>query len=251
VGRSREAAWVWAGVATAVAVDLGIGLLLYRLMHSYSGSRMQTVLEGTTYLVASAMLTYMSFWMKRESRHLKGALEAQVERAISVGSVVALVAIPVLTVGREGLETTFFMLAIAFSAAPGALAAGAVVGLGLGIGVSWATYRLGRRVPLGLFFNGLGILLLIFGAGLLADGIQDYQALGWLPWLPQAVWHTGHWLSEASLPGDLLHSFVGYAESPSRLQLGAWGLFLLTTLPAYAGWRPGARRGVPRGTRLT
>jgi high-affinity iron transporter len=236
VDRRREIRWVWAGVGLAVAVDLAIGLLAYHIIHHYDGSRLQTVLEGTTYFVAAGMLTYMSFWMKRESRTMKGALEARVENALSTGSRLALVGIPVLTVGREGLETVFFMLAIAFSATPASLAAGAAVGLMLGLGVARATYKLGRRVPLGLFFGALGLLLLVFGAGLLADGIEDYQALGWLPWLTAAVWHTGRWLSESSLAGDLLHSFLGYAEAPSVLQLGAYVVFLVLTLPRYAGW---------------
>jgi high-affinity iron transporter len=235
VRRPREIRWVWVGVGVAVLLDLAVGLALYHVIRHYDGSRLQTILEGTTYLVAAFMLTYMSFWMKRESRAMKGTLEAQVEHALTTGSRLALVGIPILTVGREGLETVFFMLAIAFSATPLALGTGAVLGLILGLSVVRATYRFGRRLPLHVFFNGLGILLLIFGAGLLADGIEDYQALGWLPWMTTAVWHTGRWLSESSVVGDILHSFIGYADSPSGLQFAAWAVFLALTLPRYIG----------------
>ncbi len=244
VGRPDQVRAVWAGVGVAVMLDLAIGLLTYHVIRQYDGSRVQSVLEGSTYLVATGMLTYMSFWMKEQSRDLKRALEARVEAALTRGSLLAMVLLSAVTVGREGLETVFFTLAIAFHAAPWAMAAGAGVGLAAGVAVTYWIYRLGRRVPLGLFFNVLGVVLLLFAAGLLADGIEDFQALGWLPFLGQVVWHSGRWLSENSALGDILHSFFGYADAPTLLQVGTYAAFLAVAVAAYLrlGRREDARR---------
>ncbi|MBX5466156.1 MAG: FTR1 family protein [Firmicutes bacterium] len=244
IGRPDQARPVWLGVGLAVALDLGVALATYHLIHQYDGSRLQTALEGSTYFVATAMLTGMSFWMQRQSRDLRRALESQVADALGRGSLWALVGLSALTVGREGLETVFFTLAIVLSSSLslGALLAGAALGLAMGLGTCYAVYRLGRRLPLGLFFQVLGLLLLVFAAALLAGGIEDFQALGWIPFGTQVLWHTGRVLSENSLLGDLLHNFVGYADAPTALQFGAWATFLLVTLTR---WARGQRRPRP------
>ena len=240
VGRGDRARAVWLGVGAALALDLALGLVTYHVIRAYDGSRVQLALEGGTYLIATGMLTYMSFWMQDHSRQLRRSLEARVGAALDRGSVLALVVLAALTVGREGLETVFFTLAIALHSRPWALAAGGAAGLALGLDVSHAIYRLGRRVPLGLFFRVLGVLLFLFAAGLLADGIQNFQALGWLPFLGRTVWHSQGLLSESSAAGDILHTLLGYAQAPSVLQVGAYVAFLLVGIGAFvhAGRRP-------------
>jgi high-affinity iron transporter len=243
LGRRREARAVWFGVAAAVAADFAVALASFRVIHDYDGSRVQAALEGSTYLLATAMLTYMSFWMKGQGRGLKGELEARAATALGRGSLVAVVVLAAVTVGREGLETAFFTLAIALHATSGAVALGAALGLLAGLAVTWAVHRLGRRVPLGAFFDVLGVLLLLFAAGLLADAVEAFQALGWLPLLRGALWHTGRWLSEDSPLGDILHSFFGYADAPSPLQVGCYAAVLATTVASYLRLgRPGAGR---------
>ena len=51
-------------------------------------------------------------------------------------------------------------------------------------------YRLGHRLNVGRFFRVLGIVLMVFAAGLLADAVENIQALGWLP--------SGHVLWDSS-----------------------------------------------------
>lgn len=245
IGRSDQARSVWAGVGVAVAVDFAVALTTFHIIKQYDGSRVQTVLEGATYFVATGMLTYMSFWMKGQGRTMKHELESRVQAALSRGSLAAVVLLSAITVGREGLETVFFTLAIAFNTSPWGLAIGALLGVGLGLAVSYWIYRLGRSTPLDLFFNVLGVLLMLFAAGLLADGIEAYQSLGWLPFLHQVVWNTRDLLNEDSAIGDILHSFFGYADAPTLLQVGAYLAFLATSVVAYMRLgRPQQRRGL-------
>lgn len=233
IGHHRLRRQIWAGVVLALAIDLLVGIVIFATVHQYAGTRLQTILEGSTYVVAAVILTSMSFWMKSQSRGLKKHLEHNIDLALERGSRVGLVTLTAITVGREGLETVVFMLAIAFQTGIIPLAVGAGVGLAIGLGISDWIYRLGRRIPLGTFFNVFGVLLLIFGAALLADAVEDFQSIGWLPWAHPILWNTGRWLSEQSAGGDVLHTFFGYASSPSVLQMVLYALFLLLTLFFY------------------
>ena len=92
-------------------------------------------------------------------------------------------------VGREGLETMVFTLAIVFassSQAPSAtrgrwLLIGAIAGLAVAFALAYWIYRLGHRLNLGRFFRVLGVVLMVFAAGLIADAVENLQELGWLP----------------------------------------------------------------------
>ncbi len=240
-GQARVSLWVWAGVVGALLADLVVGLSLYHLIRHYNGSRLQTMLEGSTYFVAMVMLTTMSFWMKAQGRDLKRSLEGRVQGALSRGSVWAMTGLSFVTVGREGLETVFFTLAVALRSSPEGVAGGAAIGLGLALGVDWIMLRAGRRVPLSLFFNVMGGVLLVFAAALLSDGIEDFQALGWLPFA-HSIWNTAGVLGEGGVLGDILHNFVGYAARPSLLQVGCYVLYLGISLERYFGWSRRVRR---------
>ena len=74
----------------------------------------------------------------------------------------------------------------------------------------------------------MGVVLLFFAAGLLGDAVQNMQQLGWLPFGTMPLWNTSHFLSEDSTLGDILHSFLGYAESPTLLQSLLYIAYLLT-----------------------
>ena len=233
IGRTDRAFSVWLGIAAALTLDLSLALFSYHLIHQYDGSRVQAILEGCTYLVATAMLTYMSFWMKGQSRQLRGGLQRKVDVALSRGSVAAMVLLSAVTVGREGLETAFFTLAIALGQHGWHMYFGAVLGLFAGLAVSRWVYSLGRRAPLALFFNVLGVLLLLFGAGLLADAIESLQSIGWLHVLTRVVWHSAALLHEGSALGDIMHSLFGYAQSPTVLQVSVYLVFLIAAAYAY------------------
>lgn len=151
-------------------------------------------------------------------------------------------------VGREGVETVVFTLAIAFSSRQhGDLLAGAVIGLAIAMVIAFAMYRLGHRINIGRFFTIVGALLMVFAAGLLVDAVQNMQELGWLPGASHQLWHTGALLNEDSAIGDIAHSFFGYAQSPTVLQAVVYLAYLACVLFAFFGvWQRLGRRAAPR-----
>jgi high-affinity iron transporter len=248
LGRRDRFRDVWLGVGLAILLALGGGVIVYQLVHNYDGSRFQTIFEACTYLVAVAVLTSMTIWMNRHSRSLKREIESQVATALGTGSGLALALLAFVTVGREGLETAVFTLAIAFNSPAPQLLIGAGTGLLLSLVLAYWIYSLGRRINYKVFFNVLGVLLLLFAAGLLADAVQNFQALGWLPFATQHLWDTSWLLSEDSMVGDLLHSFFGYADSPTLLQVLAYLAYLSIALWSFLRpqkGRPQARPAPP------
>jgi len=67
--------------------------------------------------------------------------------------------------------------------------------------------------------------------------VQNMQELGWLPLLNAPMWHSASVLSEDSAFGDVLHSFFGYSDAPTPLQLLIYVAYLAVVVVIYLGVR--------------
>jgi high-affinity iron transporter len=224
LGQTHQVRAVWTGVGLAVVSSLLGGLALYMTVRDYDGSTFQTVFETLTYLMAVVLLTTMTFLIQQHSRAMK---RETIAKASTAGSGFALGLLAFTTVGREGLETAVFTLAFAFQTNGLLLLLGALLGLLAAIALCVLIYRLGYRFNYRLFFCLMGILMLIFAAGLFGDAIQNMQQLGWIPIGMTPLWNTAHFISEDSTLGDILHTFLSYAEAPTLLQGLIYALYLL------------------------
>lgn len=233
IGQRRHFRDVFLGVGAAMLLVLAGGVAAYLTLKSYAGSRTQTIFETVTYIVAAVVLTYMTFWMRNHSRSISGELRERAEAAMDGRARFGLAALAFQAVGREGLETMVFTLAIVFASSTKGVLAGAAVGLAVALVIALAIYRFGRRINVGVFFTSIGALLMIFAAGLLADAVENLQELGWLPFLTGVVWDSSHVLGEDSTFGDILHSFFGYAERPTVLQVICYFGYLAIAVFAF------------------
>jgi high-affinity iron transporter len=59
--------------------------------------------------------------------------------------------------------------------------------------------------------------------------------------LDAPMWHTGRILSEDSSFGDVLHSFFGYSDAPTPLQLMVYVAYLAIVIAAFLGLRAAPR----------
>jgi high-affinity iron transporter len=277
-GQRRHFRDVFAGVAAALVLAGAGGLAAYFTIRTYAGSRVQTIFETVTYMLAAAVLTYMTFWMRSHARGLKSELQSRAgavlaphgptaraagadsmtaaasggglasggpgdDGAMSRGARAGLALLAFQAVGREGVETVVFTLAIAFSSSQrGGLLGGALAGLAIAMMIAFVMYRLGHRINIGRFFTVVGVLLMIFAAGLLVDAVQNMQELGWLPGASHQLWHTGAILNEDSAIGDIAHSLLGYAQSPTVLQIVVYGGYLACVLFAFLSIRQRIQR---------
>src|SRR5438105_10682349 len=195
LGQMQKARAVWMGVGLALFASLAGGIALYITIHEYVGSTFQAIFETITYLLAVVLLTTMTFWMQKNSRSMKKDITV---KASIAGSGLGLGLLAFTTVGRESLETAIFMLAFAFKTNGVLLLLGALLGLLAALGLCVLIYRLGYKLDFRIFFRVMGILLLIFAAGLLGDAVQNIQQLGWISFGTTPLWNTAHFLCVVS-----------------------------------------------------
>src|SRR5579859_7719492 len=235
VGRREHFRDVFLGVGAALVLATGGGVLIYETIRSYDGSRVQTIFETVTYLVAASVLTYMTFWMRNHARSLSKELRERANAALDGRARWGLALLAFQAVGREGLETVAFTLAIVFSTSTVGALSGAILGLAGSLVIAFVIYRLGHRLNLARFFTVIGVLLMVFAAGLLADSVENLQQLGWLPVLDSPMWHSGSLISQSSAFGDVMHSFFGYSDAPTPLQALTYVIYLAIVVAAYLG----------------
>ncbi|MGH9300786.1 MAG: FTR1 family iron permease [Acidimicrobiales bacterium] len=238
IGKREHFRDVMAGVVAALVLAGAGGVIAYLTIKTYAGSRAQTIFETCTYALAAVVLTYMTFWMRSHSRNLSVELRARTEAALDRRARTGLALLSFQAVGREGIETMVFTLAIVFASSAHGVIVGGIAGLIVSMAMAFAIYHLGRRIDVGAFFKVVGALLMVFAAGLLVDTVQNAQELGWISWLTHPVWNTSSWLSESSTLGDIFHSFFGYSQSPSVLQVIVYVVYLALALTIFFRLRP-------------
>lgn len=228
VGAHGARKWVWAGAAAAAAVSLLALGILNALNAEFEGTTEQ-IFEGVTMLLATVFLTWMVFWMLRNSRYLKSELQRGVQGVLERGGAAwGLFFLVFFAVVREGVE-----LALLLFAAPGeGKLVGAVVGLALAAGIGLLIYAFGRRVDLRTFFRITTVILILFAAGLFAHAAHEFAEAGPLaPIEGPKLWSTKAVLPDDEGVGAVLRAFLGYQDEPTVLEVVAYaGYFVVVWL---------------------
>jgi high-affinity iron transporter len=234
-GRQDAMRQMWAGVAVAVALCIGIAVML-ELVGQQLPQREQEGLETVIGLIAVSAVTYMIIWMRRNARGIKRVLEGNAASALASGSTMALVGMAFLAVLREGFETSVFLLA-AFqdSTDSTAASAGALIGLLAAIAIGLGIYRGGVRINLTRFFRVTGLILVFVAAGLLSTSLHTAHEAGWFnDFQGQALDLT--WLVQpGTISGSLLTGMLGLQPTPT---VGETLIYALYAVPMvlYVLW---------------
>jgi high-affinity iron transporter len=227
---------VWMGVAAAAAISLIFGAALEVTSKELDG-RVLEAFEGFTMLFAVAVLTWMVFWMKRQSAGISVDLRQQVDAALSRGSVAALSLLAFSAVGREGLETVLFLFAGSTNATSSAQF---WLGGGLGFAVAGLAgvvlYYGAARLPLKQFFLVSGIAVMVLAAGLLSNGLAELHEAQIITNLGSRPWDMETALPMTSTLGKFLHTVLGYDSAPLMGQIVTYWTYLGIVLAAYVLW---------------
>src|SRR5260370_1420087 len=146
IGRREHFREVLVGVGAAVLLAAAGGSGAYLTIRSYGGSGVQTIFETVTYLLAATVLTYMTFWMRKHARSLSKELRARTDAALDGRARWGLGLLAFQAVGREGLETVVFTLAIIFSTSTAGALGGAAIGLAGSRGIAVVTHPRGHKL---------------------------------------------------------------------------------------------------------
>lgn len=249
--------WVYAGVGVGIAASALVGVLFIWVIKTLGAANPQytpviePLLEGVFSIIAIAMLSWMLIWMTQQARFLKNEVEGAVTAALKQKArggwgVFSLILFAVL---REGFETVLF---IAANFQQGLIPAfGAVAGLAAAVGIGVLLFKWGVKINVRLFFQFMGVLLLLIVAGLVVTALTNFDtAVGSLAQIDRQsesicfyyerftkdpscilgprVWDTSKILPDDRFPGVVLKALFGYREKLYLVQAVAYVVFLIT-----------------------
>ena len=168
---------IWWGVAWGVIASAATAVVLKTVLSAMPASR--ELIEGSTLLVAVAVLFSVSYWLisKVEAAKWQQFIREKVSTALEQGGGTALAFVAFLAVYREGAETALFYQAL-FNEGP-RVALPITLGI-LGGGAALAViftlfYRFGVRIPLRTFFGVTSVLLYYMAFVFIGKGIRELQ----------------------------------------------------------------------------
>jgi high-affinity iron transporter len=237
-GSRRHFAKIWIGTAVAVAISLAIGIGIFLTVGEFEAPYEQ-LFEASTMVLATAVLTWMLFWMRRQARSVRGELQAAVDRVLTEGNAWSLAVLAFSAVIREGVETSLFMVGQVNAAAangPGAefdVLLGALIGLAIAIAIGWMVYTGARRINYATFFRLTGLVLVFIAAGLLSHAVHELIEVGWITVLTGTAFDISAVLPEDSGIGLFLRALFGYSAAPEVLTVLVYLAYLVPVLYLY------------------
>ncbi|MCO5293550.1 MAG: FTR1 family protein [Homoserinimonas sp.] len=223
---------LWLGVGLAVALSLGIGALLTFGAYGLSFEA-QEAIGGSLSIVATALVTWMLFWMLKTAHSMGRTLRDDVDQHLS-GSGWGIVLVAFLAVGREGIETALFLWAAVQATGQTTLPLlGASLGILCAVVLGWLIYRGVVRINLGKFFAWTGGFLIIVAAGVLAYGVHDLQEAGILPGLHSLAFDVSGAVPPDSWYGTLLKGTVNFSPATTWLEALTWVAYTIPVLVLF------------------
>ncbi len=222
--------WVWAGVAAAVAMTVGVFLVIQFGENTITGLAAEAI-AGIASLIAVAIVTTMVLWMKKAAATISGDLKGDMARALETGGL-AVLTLAFLAVGREGVETALFMVGYAEAETAWPLV-GLIVGVLIAVAIAIAMYIGAVRINLAKFFNYTGVFLIVVAAGILSYGIGALQTVGWLPGLANKAFDISSWFDWSSWYGEVIQGVFNVTPTPTILQFAAWLAYLVVVLALF------------------
>jgi high-affinity iron transporter len=255
-GQTQYNRWVYAGIGAGLAASAVVGVIFSSILLALQSSDrpyaqvIEPLLEAGFSLVAIALLSWMLIWMTQQAGSVKTDLTNAVITTLEQNQqarwgIFSLILIAVL---QEGFETVLFIMAqFQRGWMP---VVGGVAGLVGATLIGVALFRWGVRINLGLFFQVMGVFLLIIVSGLVIAALKDFDqaALRFSQTVPRwaslcsgngscilgpQVWDAHQILPDKQFPGVLLKTLFGYRERLYLVQAIAYLLYLLSIGTLY------------------
>lgn len=226
-GRRDQFRYLWAGVIAAFFISLLSALLLRAVDQELEGTTEQ-VFEGITMLLAAGVLTWMIFWMGKQSRGMKSELESKVNRAAILGGGAALFFLAFIAVLREGIELALYLTASALASTGLQTLIGTTIGLAAAAVLGYLLYTTTLHLNLQRFFQVTSVILILFAGGLVAHSVAEFNEAGVIPAVINPIWNLSLLLSDQSMAGTVLGTLFGYHASPSLTEALGYCVYIMS-----------------------
>ncbi|MDX6557444.1 MAG: high-affinity iron transporter [Blastocatellia bacterium] len=228
-GQRQLAPAVYWAIAVALAVSGGLGYLLFQMQTGHSdwieqhlGPTISGFLgnealrEAILGLIAIAMVASLVVYMWRTGPKLKQKMEERLGdlsgRRSGWAAYLGVFLFTVLTISREGMETSLMLLQVRSPR----LLSGALLGLAAAMAMAWAWGQFGHLISVQRFFQVTGIFLLLFMTQVAIFTFHEFAEAGVLP-NSEAL----HAATEKFSPDGL------YGQWFSLIMVGACAIWLL------------------------
>jgi len=223
-GVSGRGYWVSLGIAAGVLGACVVAVFASQIAGLFQGSG-QEIFNASILFAAVIMLAWHNSWMASHGKDMAREMQA-VGGAVAAGRrpLAALAIVVGVAVLREGSEIVLFLYGIASAGgeSAGAMVLGGIFGILCGAGLSGLMYFGLVAIPMRRLFAVTTALITLLAAGMASQAVAFLQQAGYFSKLADPLWDTSGLLSESSLLGRLLHSLIGYSDSPTGAQLIAY-----------------------------
>lgn len=209
--------YLYLGVFSAILASIFVGILFLKIYGGLVG-RTKEVFEGLASILASIVLTYMIFWMSKNSQKIKESFERKIDLEVSKGHKVGIFFLSFFAVFREGVETVLFLGATFVMDRTGVFF-GIVFAIVLVLFLAFLMFKGVYNVNIKKFFTYTSVILIVFASGLIAYGVHELNEANIVPSVIEHVWDTNHILNEKGNVGSTLKSLVGYNGNPSLTEV--------------------------------
>lgn len=188
--KSELKKYVHLGLAASIVASVVAAFVLEKLSLDYE------LFEGYLMFVAAAFVTTMIVWMWRTSRHIRNEIEQKVGGIVKDATsswrlTLGVFLFTFLMVAREGIETVIFLRAASGGNVFSTGVLGAFLGIALSVAFGVFFVKGSIRVDVGRFLNVTAIVLLIFIAQLIVNGVHEFYELGVFPASPKMMGIVG------------------------------------------------------------
>ena len=247
--------WVYFGVIGGILASISIGSILAYSVQSLEAVGgiyapvIKQILATSLGLMAIAMLSWMLLWMSRQARSMKGEVQSAIDNTLeNQNAGLGIFFLVFVAVLREGFETVVFILA-KFQESWFFPITGAITGLIVAGIMGWLLFAIGIKVNLRLFFQVMGIFLILIVAGLILSASYHFdQSIALLSELSTnnwcltdsnscllgiQVWDGSTLLPDKTFPGIILKALFGYRQTLYLIQVIVYLIFLFVVGSAY------------------
>jgi high-affinity iron transporter len=230
-GQMKYSMSVLTGAASGVILSVIGGVALVKLLGELS-ERGEALFEGVTMILAAFLLTTVILWMRKHN--IAEDLKKSVSEKTLSGRKFGLFFLALLAILREGVESVILLLAAGFSTARNTCF-GAALGIAAAVLLAFLIFIGSLKVDMRKFFTVMGVILILFAAGLVGQGVHALNEAGLLPSIIEHVWNVNPEVTavgsfplmhEKGAVGSILHELFGYNGDPSLVEVLAYAGYL-------------------------
>lgn len=181
---------LWAGVITGVIMSIILGYGMQFISDVFIITH-KDAYEGFVLMTAALLMLWMIVWMASSTREWKKHLERTSASTKTLHRYIGIFLLSFTAIFREGAEIVLFLQASAVMNGNSAdILFGIVLGVIGAIGLSFILLQSTRRLPLQVFFIATGVLILLLGTHLVAEGAESFGIFFGFP-LEKMAWLSG------------------------------------------------------------